>query len=148
MHCVDLGESFPTHIFLQNLASIQPRTSRLKFADTNTQPHPWVISTGLLHLALQVPAIQVPLRLVELGLKAWAGSESLAHSPLLSSSKTYVATNSIRHLTTCIHHLDTRFSISNFKRSVLGCIDADFRDQILVEKLLARSTHSTLFLRP
>ena len=32
MHCVDLGESFPTHIFLQNLASIQPRTSPVKFA--------------------------------------------------------------------------------------------------------------------
>ena len=30
-HCVDLGESFPTNIYLQNLASIQPRTS-LKFA--------------------------------------------------------------------------------------------------------------------
>jgi len=28
---VDLGESFPTHILLQNLASIQPITSRLKF---------------------------------------------------------------------------------------------------------------------
>ena len=32
MHCVDLGESFQTHIFLQNVASIQPRTSLLKFA--------------------------------------------------------------------------------------------------------------------
>ena len=32
VHCVDLGESFPTHIFLQNLASIQPRTSPFKFA--------------------------------------------------------------------------------------------------------------------
>ena len=31
MHCVDLGESFPTSIYLQNLASIQPRTSLLKF---------------------------------------------------------------------------------------------------------------------
>ena len=30
VHCVDLGESFPTSIYLQNLASIQPRTSRLK----------------------------------------------------------------------------------------------------------------------
>ena len=29
--CVDLGESFPTHIFLQNLASIQQRTSLVKF---------------------------------------------------------------------------------------------------------------------
>ena len=32
MHCVDLGESFPTSIYLQNLASIQPRTSLVKFA--------------------------------------------------------------------------------------------------------------------
>ena len=32
MHCVDLGESFPTHILLQNLASIQLRTSPVKFA--------------------------------------------------------------------------------------------------------------------
>ena len=31
VHCVDLGESFPTNIYLQNLASIQPRTSLLKF---------------------------------------------------------------------------------------------------------------------
>jgi len=31
VHCVDLGESFPTSIYLQNLASIQPRTSRSKF---------------------------------------------------------------------------------------------------------------------
>ena len=32
MHCVDLGESFQTHIFLQNLASIQPRTTPVKLA--------------------------------------------------------------------------------------------------------------------
>ena len=31
VHCVDLGESFPTHIFLQNLASMQQRTSLVKF---------------------------------------------------------------------------------------------------------------------
>ena len=30
--CVDLGESIQTHIFLQKLASIQPRTSPVKFA--------------------------------------------------------------------------------------------------------------------
>ena len=35
MHCVDLGESFPTSIYLQNLVSLQPRTSPLKIlADT------------------------------------------------------------------------------------------------------------------
>ena len=27
VYCVDLGESFQTHVYLQNLASIQPRTS-------------------------------------------------------------------------------------------------------------------------
>ena len=32
VYCVDLGESFQTHIFLQNFASIQPRTSPVKFA--------------------------------------------------------------------------------------------------------------------
>ena len=32
MHCVDLGESFPTSIWLQKSASIQPRTSPAKFA--------------------------------------------------------------------------------------------------------------------
>ena len=31
VHCVDLGESFPTSIYLQNLASIQPRMSPKKF---------------------------------------------------------------------------------------------------------------------
>ena len=31
VHCVGLGESFSTNIYLQNLASIQPRTSLLKF---------------------------------------------------------------------------------------------------------------------
>ena len=34
MHCVDLDESFPTSIYLQNLASIQPRTSPKKFGKT------------------------------------------------------------------------------------------------------------------
>ena len=37
VHCVDLGESFQTHIFLQNLASIQPRTSPFKLA----RPSEW-----------------------------------------------------------------------------------------------------------
>ena len=31
VHCVDLGESIQTHIYLQILASIQPRTSPVKF---------------------------------------------------------------------------------------------------------------------
>ena len=31
VHCVDLGESFPTSVYLQKSASIQPRTSPSKF---------------------------------------------------------------------------------------------------------------------
>ena len=58
MHCVDLGESFLTSIYLKNLASIQPRTSRFKFADTNHPPRPGQLllrtcSSGTSALSLQ-----------------------------------------------------------------------------------------------
>ena len=39
VHCVDLGESFATIIYLQNLASIQPRTSLVKFARSPRTDH-------------------------------------------------------------------------------------------------------------
>ena len=37
VHCVDLGESFPTSIYLQKSASIQPRTSPVKFASSSSR---------------------------------------------------------------------------------------------------------------
>ena len=37
VHCVDLGESCPTHIYLQSLASIQPRTSPNKFVSSSSR---------------------------------------------------------------------------------------------------------------
>ena len=40
MHCVDLGESFQTHIYLQDFASIQPRTSPVKFARSSPRSSP------------------------------------------------------------------------------------------------------------
>ena len=40
VHCVDLGESFPTNIYLQNLASIQPRTSPRKTIPDTPIPTP------------------------------------------------------------------------------------------------------------
>ena len=40
VHCVNLGESFQTHIFLQHLASIQPRTSPVKFAASTSRRPP------------------------------------------------------------------------------------------------------------
>ena len=45
VHCVDLGESLQTHIYSQNLASIQPRTSSLKFA-RSTDPFKAVYHTA------------------------------------------------------------------------------------------------------
>ena len=44
VHCVDLGESFQTHtsIYLQIVASIQPRTSPVKFA----RPRPNKLRVG------------------------------------------------------------------------------------------------------
>ena len=40
MHCVDLGETFPTSIYLQHLASIQPMTSLVKFARSSCTDPP------------------------------------------------------------------------------------------------------------
>ena len=37
MHCVDLDESFPTSIYLQNVASIQPRTRPKKFESSSSR---------------------------------------------------------------------------------------------------------------
>ena len=48
MHCVDLGESFPTHIYLQKSASIQPRTSPVKFDRSPCTDPPGVLSAGVL----------------------------------------------------------------------------------------------------
>ena len=41
---MDLGESFQTHIYLQNLASIQPRTSLVKFARSPPTDRPGAMS--------------------------------------------------------------------------------------------------------
>ena len=38
VHCVDLDDSFQTHIYLQNLASTQPRTSPVKFPALSIPP--------------------------------------------------------------------------------------------------------------
>ena len=45
VHCVDLGESFQTHIFLQNLVLIQPRTSPLKILNAHRALGTWPCST-------------------------------------------------------------------------------------------------------
>ena len=44
VHCVDLGESFPTSIYLQKSASIQPSTSPSKFGEKYS-----ILFTGVLN---------------------------------------------------------------------------------------------------
>ena len=44
VHCVDLGESFTTRIYLQKSASIQPRTSPSKFGGNYS-----ILFTGVLN---------------------------------------------------------------------------------------------------
>ena len=57
VHCVDLGESFPTSIYLQNLASIPPRTSFVKFARSPRRDPP---GRGDREGAVPEPALQDP----------------------------------------------------------------------------------------
>ena len=52
VNLVDLAKSFPTNIFLQNLASIQKRTSPMKFAHLAEKPEKGSIS----NLATKVAA--------------------------------------------------------------------------------------------
>ena len=53
VHCVDLGESFPTSIYLQNLASIPPRTSLVKFARSPRTDPPGVRNGASRHRGLR-----------------------------------------------------------------------------------------------
>ena len=62
MHCVDLDESFPTSIYLQNLASIQPRTSPKKFGKTGKRD-------------FEISFAFTPVRAFEIG-GQWTGSSN------------------------------------------------------------------------
>merc|ERR1711937_635995 len=57
VHCVDLGESFPTRIYLQKSASIQPRTSPSKFGGKFNS-----IFTSLLSVYCRVAPVQSAAR--------------------------------------------------------------------------------------
>ena len=58
VHCVDLGESFPTRIHLQKSASIQPRTSPSKFGGQYS-----ILFTGVLtHLASVDESVRLAVR--------------------------------------------------------------------------------------
>ena len=104
VNLVDLVKSFPTNIYLQNLASIQKRTRAVKFAHLAEKSGKGSIS----NLSTKVPGGQG-------------------------------AQGGLRHGRTA--PLDR----AKFTGLVLGCIEAKFCKQILVGKLLTRSTRFTCF---
>ena len=62
MHCVALGESFQTHIYLQNLASIQPRTSPASLPDRAARDGAPGTTTPRGEVAPRLPARVAALR--------------------------------------------------------------------------------------
>ena len=71
VNLVDLVKSFPTNIFLQNLASIQQRTSPIKFAHLAEKSDKGSIS----NLSTKAESAQT-----------WADQDEFAHSPRQESS--------------------------------------------------------------
>ena len=60
VHCVDLGESFPTRIYLQKSASIQPYGPRIGFDAGHVEPvRPLALGAGC---AVAWPAAQATVR--------------------------------------------------------------------------------------
>ena len=152
VHLVDLAKSFPTNIYLQSLASIQPRTSPVKFA----WPYPpdW-------HFPSSAPRPEVVLEFEASG--SWpSDAEAVQHvkAALLLQMKTELETelglesrvagppqpfldvlapDSIWRLRIFHPHeligaaakirseVNSELNFSpNFEGLVLGCIDADF----------------------
>ena len=62
VHFVNLGESFPTSIYLQNLASIQPRTSSPKFAEASKRYPTPVINLALYNVECGLIGSSCPLK--------------------------------------------------------------------------------------
>ena len=77
------------------------------------------------------------------GRRASIGLRRRLRRPMLARTLFVTLTNSIRQNSSPGHPC----SLPNFKWPVLGCIDAKFCDQILIEKRLTRSTNSTFSSR-
>ena len=77
MHCVDLDESFQTHIFLQNLVLLQPRTSLVKVArcksraDPGEQRRPGGKDERRRHARPPAPGVHANLGESKEGMESW-----------------------------------------------------------------------------
>ena len=93
VHCVDLDESFPTNIYLQKLASIQPRTRPVKFARSPcTDPPGMDRSTPT--LGRSTPGLSALMSWCMMPFRH-SGKKSFRHSPISlrkSTSNAFSAT--------------------------------------------------------
>ena len=76
---VDLAKSFPTNIYLQNLASIQPRTSLLKFEEGGFSA-PVIFSRGSFFKALGFSRLSRRMRRKPAKLRRLAAIQSIQHA--------------------------------------------------------------------
>ena len=154
MHCVDLGQSFQTHIFLQNLASIQPRTSPVKFARSTMQPpHGGVDADTEVLYTVKKAGQDPPRELLELvsALELLCPARFLSLRPCFASRfwasrtriravasqrtsalnsraarATWSLTNDLRSFTRPSVCCSTTNKFEKVRRLALGCSDADF----------------------
>ena len=135
VHCVDLGESFPTHIYLQNLASVLRRTSPVKFARS-----PRTFSCGLFSivsfhsdhlLLLQIPqVVAVRLMLHWLRYRFFVGALHIAVQ--LRSN----ACDKTREVWTC-----TNGELTILHAAAYDICDECFRAEVLFSRGADRSKH-------
>ena len=113
VHCVDLDESFQTHIYLQNLASIQPRTSPLKFVGSRPRLAPAYI--GALVSRMHAPAAPAG------GQRRISIADDSAADPLQVTTFANVERRQFAYVGS-----NSAVQPSNFEVPVLGCIEAKF----------------------
>ena len=130
VHCVDLGESFPTHIYLQKLASIQPRTSLVKFARSPRTDPPglhmpqFVQSRGGTEVEPEVENFRSKALRLCFENDTTAQISARSFIDLAHWLRTWAICNS--------NNNNVHGERANFTRLVLGCIEANFANEIIM----------------
>ena len=122
VNLVDLVKSFPTNIYLQNLASIQKRTSPVKFAHLAEKSGKGSISN--LSTKLRTRVLE---KRDELAREAGLERGLSRGGPLRKEALVRVGAGLVLealHLRTPVNNIE--YFPPNFEGLVLGCIDADF----------------------
>ena len=117
VHCADLGESFQTHISLQNLASIQPRTSPLKFA-ASRRSATWADAAAARAVLDPVAAALNARGDVNLApgvggcllAQTWEGPSSAVSKPILQSNVQFVECFEVYNICTLLRRFKFNFA--------------------------------------